>query len=161
MGHFAFDRGETLEAKRLHAEALALYRAIGELQGTTGALLDLGRVAYALGEYDEGRRLLQESLAIQQAGGLKNSFLDCDCQELLGEIACAQGQFAEAEARFRQQLAILRDLGYREPLSWSLSRVGAAVLAQERQSDAAGLLAEALTIAEDCGDRLGISRAHK
>ncbi|HWQ12350.1 MAG TPA: tetratricopeptide repeat protein [Roseiflexaceae bacterium] len=123
-------------------------------------LMDVGRVAYALGNYDEGRRLIQESLAIQQAGGLKNSFLDCDCQELLGEIASAQGQFAEAEARFRQELATLRDLGNRERLSWSLSRVGAAVLAQDRLGEAATLLAEALAIAESCGDPRGISRAH-
>jgi tetratricopeptide (TPR) repeat protein len=83
-----------------------------------------------------------------------------DCQELLGEIASAQGQFADAEACFQQQLAIVRDLGYREPLSWSYPRLGAAVLAQDRQSDAAGLLAEALAIAEGCGDLRGISGAH-
>jgi len=161
IGWFAFGRGETLEAKRHWEDALALFRAIGEVQGTTDQLMDVGRVAYTLGNYDEGRRLLQESLAIQQAGGLKNRFLDCDCQELLGEIASAQGQFAEAEAHFRQQLAILRDLGYRERLSWSYSRLGAAVLAQDRLGDAARLLAEALTIAERCGDERGIARAHK
>jgi predicted ATPase/class 3 adenylate cyclase/DNA-binding XRE family transcriptional regulator len=161
MGHFAFGRGETLEAKRHYEEALALFRATGELQGTADNLKNLSRVAYTLGDYDEGRRLLEESLTIQQAFGLKNTILDCDCHEVLGEIACAQGQFAEAEARFRQQLAILRDLGYREQLSWSLSRLGAAVLAQERLGDAATLLAEALAIAEDCDDPRGIARAHK
>jgi tetratricopeptide (TPR) repeat protein len=118
-------------------------------------------VAYTLGNYDEGRRLIQESLAIQQAVGLKNTILDCECQELLGEIASAQDQFAEAEARFRHQLAIFSDLGYREQLSWSYSRLGAAVLAQGRLSEAAALLAEALAIAESCADPRGISRAHK
>jgi tetratricopeptide (TPR) repeat protein len=160
MGHFALALGQTLEAKRHHEEALALYRASGELQGTSDQLENLSRVAYTLGDYDEGRRLLEESLTIQQAFGLKNTILDCDCQEVLGEIASAQGQFAEAEARFRQELALVRDLGYRERLSWSLSRLGAAVLAQNRLGEAAGLLAEALAIAEECGDRLGISRAH-
>jgi len=160
MGNFAFGRGETLEAKRHFEEALALFRAIGELQGTSDRLKDLGQVAYTLGNYDEGRRLLQESLAIQQAVGLKNTILDCGCHEVLGEIASAQGQFAEAEARFRQELAIVRELGYREPLSWSFSRLGGAVLAQDRLSDAAGLLAEALAIAEGCGDPRGIARAH-
>ena len=72
-----------------------------------------------------------------------------------------QGQFAEAEAHFRQQIAIIRDLGYRERLSWSLSRLGAAVLAQDRLGEAAELLAEALAIAEECEDQRGIARAQK
>ncbi|HEU5098647.1 MAG TPA: tetratricopeptide repeat protein, partial [Roseiflexaceae bacterium] len=158
MGHPAFARGETLEAKRYYEEALALFRASGEFQGTSDQLLDLGRVAYRLGNYDEGRRLLQESLAIQHVigsvSGLQNR------QRILGKIAYAQGQFAEAEARFRQELTIIHDLGYREPRSWCLSRLGAAVLAQERLGDAAGLLIQARTIAEDCSDPRGISRAH-
>jgi tetratricopeptide (TPR) repeat protein len=79
---------------------------------------------------------------------------------VLGEIAYAQGQFAEAEARFRQQIVIHRDLGYPELLSWSISRLGAAVLAPERLGDAATLLAEALAIAQGCGDGRGISYAH-
>jgi tetratricopeptide (TPR) repeat protein len=107
MGWFAFGRGETLEARRHFEEALTLFRAIGEIQGTSDQLMDPGRVAYTLGDYDEGRRLLEESRTIQQAVGLKNTILNCACQELLGEIASAQGQFAEAEARFRQQLVIL------------------------------------------------------
>ena len=115
-------------------------------------------MAYTLGDYEEGRRLLEESFAMKQALGSKIRI--AECLEVLGEIASTQGQSTEAEARFRQELAILRDLGNREQLSWSFSRVGAAVLAQDRLSDAAGLLAEALAIAEDCGDLRGIARAH-
>jgi tetratricopeptide (TPR) repeat protein len=121
-------------------------------------LLDLGWVAYALGDYEEARQLQEESLTIIHTLGFQIAV--ADRQEALSEIAYAQGQFAEAEACFRQQLAILRDLGYREQLSWSLSRLGAAVLAQDRLSDAATLIAEALAIAEGCGDGRGIARAH-
>lgn len=122
------------------------------------ALLNLGRVAHTLGNYDEGRRLLEESLALQQTVGAK--IRTAECLELLGEIASAQGQFAEAEARFRQQIAIVPDLGSRELLSWSLSHLGAAVLAQDRLGEAAELLAEALVIAEECEDQRGLARAH-
>ena len=80
---------------------------------------------------------------------------------MLGEIASAQGQFAEAEAHFRQELAFWHEFGNRALLSRSFSRLGAAVLAQNRLSDAAGLLAEALTIADACGDSHGIALAHK
>jgi tetratricopeptide (TPR) repeat protein len=80
---------------------------------------------------------------------------------VLGEIACAQGQFAEAEAHVRQELAIWHEFGNRALLARSISRLGAAILAQNRLSDAAGLLAEALAIAEGCGDSHGISRARK
>jgi predicted ATPase/transcriptional regulator with XRE-family HTH domain len=156
-GNFAFGRGETLKARELYTEALALWQASGELQGTANGLLNLGRVAYALGDYDQSRRLLEESLALQQAVGSK--IRTAECLELLGENASAQRQFAAAEARFQQQIAILRDLGNRELLSWSLSGLGAAVLA-DRLSDVAGLLGEALTIAEGCGDRRGLARAH-
>jgi tetratricopeptide (TPR) repeat protein len=96
---------------------------------------------------------------LQQAVGSKVG--TAECLEVLGEIAYAQEQFAEAEAWSRQELAILRDLGYREKLSRSYARLGVAVLAQERLGDAAGLLAEALAIAEHCGDMRGISCAHK
>lgn len=161
LGHFAFGHGETLEAKRYHEEALALWRTSGQVLETSDELVNLGFVAYTLGEYDEGRRLLLESLAMQEAAGVRSTTLDCDCQEVLAEIAYGQGQFAEAEVHFRQQIAIQGNLGYREQLSWGLSRLGAAVLAQGRLGDAAGLLAEALAIAESCGDPRGIARAHK
>ena len=115
-------------------------------------------MAYTLGDYDESQRLLQESLSMEQAVGSK--IRTVECLEVLGEIASAQSHFAEAEARFRQQFAIVPDLGYRELQSWSLSRLGAAVLAQERLGEAATLLAEALTIALGCGNRLGIARAY-
>jgi hypothetical protein len=42
IGHFAFGRGETLEAKRHFEEALALWQANGELQGTSDALANRG-----------------------------------------------------------------------------------------------------------------------
>jgi len=115
-------------------------------------------VAYTLGNYDEGRPLLQESLAMKQAVGSKIRI--AECQELLGEIAYAQNQFAEAEAHFREELAIWHEFGNRALLARSISRLGAAVLAQNRLSAAAGLLAEALAIALGCGDAHGISRAH-
>jgi len=115
-------------------------------------------VAYTLGTYDAGRRLLQESLAMKQAIGSKIRI--AECLEVLGENAYAQGQFAEAEARFQQELVLVRDLGYREPQSRSYAHLGMAVLAQKRLNDAAELLAEALTIAEGCGDPGSISRAH-
>ena len=115
-------------------------------------------MAYALGEYDEGRRLLEEALAIGQTIGMKRAI--AENQEALGEIAYALGEFSAAEAHVRQELAIWHEFGNRAYLSLSLSRLGAAVLAQERLSDAAGLLAEALAIAEGCGDPHAISRAH-
>jgi tetratricopeptide (TPR) repeat protein len=83
------------------------------------------------------------------------------CLVVLCAIACAQGEFAEAEAHSRQESAIWHEFGNRAFLARSLSRLGAAVLAQERLGDAAGLLAEALAIAESCGDMRGISCAHK
>jgi tetratricopeptide (TPR) repeat protein len=83
------------------------------------------------------------------------------CREILGEIAYAQGQYAEAEAHFRQELAIVRDLGNRERLSWSYARLGSAILAQDRLDEAVTLLSEALAIAEDCGDLRGIALAHR
>ncbi len=159
MGHFAFGRGWTLEARGLYEEALALHCANGERgTGRSNALLNLGRVAYTLGNYDEGRRLLQESLAMKQ--GIGSKIRIAECLEVLGEIASAQGQFAEAEARFQQELVLVRDLGYREQLSMSLSRLGAAVLAQKRLSESAELLAEALVIAERCGDQRASAYAH-
>ena len=97
---------EHAQAMALYAELLAIFQAADDHLGIARVLLNQGRTLYLESDYEHARRLEEESLArFQELGDRGGVFMALIS---LGQVALAQGEQAQARARFEAA----RRLGY-------------------------------------------------
>ena len=138
LGIIARLRGDLEEAERLHKKALAIDREIGKREGVGRSLGNLGFIAREREEYDEAERLYGEALAILREIGdrageaaslnnLGNVAHDRMTREdiALGERdRMTRDSLSEAERRYKQTLAIYREIGNRAGTARVLHNLG-------------------------------------
>jgi non-specific serine/threonine protein kinase len=117
------------------AKALALFRALGDVEGTVHTLTVLGGLAVDQGDLDRGQVLLEDAVAMSADEGYTRAF----AVEVLSTITYLQGNDARTIALLDEQvrLALARDdpalMVYAiEVLSWVAQRQGDLALAAER-----------------------------
>jgi tetratricopeptide (TPR) repeat protein len=137
----------------LASEALALARAVGDLDTEALALVRLGTAAH-LHQHDLalGRRYFEESLALERQGG--RAVRAAGCLTRLGEIARAEGDYAAAARWYEEALAICRQSGNRAGVTVDLFNLGEVAAAQNDPATARRYHQEALAIAEEIGFRM-------
>lgn len=153
----------SLSEKREQAAALeGLIRDYAELQrgerenlALAAVLCRLGSIRYQLGDYDEARRLYQESLNIAQ------DLVDKDkvswSLHNLGILAQDTGNYDEARRLYQESLKIDRDLGDKSGVSRSLHNLGMLAQYTRNYDEARRLYQESLKIDQDLGDKSGIA----
>jgi class 3 adenylate cyclase/tetratricopeptide (TPR) repeat protein len=104
LGVVAMDQGEYAEAREYLEESLALRRSMGEKSGIAGSLGNLAIIELHLGERAKAGALARESLDLLREIGETGS--EGTVLGILGGIANAEGDFAGAEDRFRECLAL-------------------------------------------------------
>ena len=62
--------GWVCEAERLYRESLAIKREIGDRQGESGSLINLGIIMNSKGQYDEKHRMYTEAVRIRREIGM-------------------------------------------------------------------------------------------
>lgn len=157
QGYFCFRQGKHALGRDLLQLSLTLLRplvAVGitpasHALATTMAFL--GAVSHAMGEYAEGRRLLQESLALKQQFG--DQWGAAFCLRELGLAAYAQGKPEEAYDQLSQSLALSREIGNNWAASVALNYLGTAAFAQDAYEKARQLQQEALALSRQLEDR--------
>ncbi len=98
------DRGE-LDAAIIHAhEALARYRAIGEIQNALRVKLGIGSLYAQRGQFREGIRLLRETM--EEARGLGHRWTVASAAAWLGEIHFRRGDHESARRCIRESNAL-------------------------------------------------------
>lgn len=107
------------------------------------------------GHYGEGRGWIARLLAVAPDTGRGDPH--ASAFHAAGALAYLQGDYAAAEPRHREALAIWRRLRDRRGVSRSLSSLGSIANARGELSAARGLYEEALAIAREIGDRRSIS----
>ncbi|HEY7034657.1 MAG TPA: tetratricopeptide repeat protein, partial [Thermomicrobiales bacterium] len=113
-GLLAAYRGDYEEASALGAESLALWRGLGDRQGTALALHVLGFVDLGQGHYDHAVSHIGEAQAIFEALG--NRWWAAGLRsDILGPAVWGQGDPAAAAAILEDALAVYRELG--DPLN--------------------------------------------
>ncbi|MBM4188056.1 MAG: tetratricopeptide repeat protein [Gemmatimonadetes bacterium] len=90
----AYWSGETDSAATLYHQALQQSRTRADPANEAKALTGLARVAYRRSDYQEARRLGQESLELKRQRGLHGQLFDS--HNLLGLIALHEGRYSEA-----------------------------------------------------------------
>ena len=94
----------------------------------SSSLHQLGMLAQATGEYDEARKLYQQSLKIDQELGDKSGV--SSSLHNLGVLAQDTGEYEEARKLYQQSMKIKQELGDKSGVSGSLQSLG--TLAQAR-----------------------------
>lgn len=111
LGEALIERGRLEEAHEMLAVALAMSKEIGEAQSRTELLCGLARLALARGDADSADSFATDAVAGVRAEDLVAVSL---AQEVLASVRSAQERDAEAEAGFRDALAVIAPTEYRE-----------------------------------------------
>jgi non-specific serine/threonine protein kinase len=150
-GLLAVYRGDNEEASALGAESLALWRDLGDRQGTAFALHVLGFVDLAQGLYDQAVAHIGEAQAIFEALG--NRWWAVGVRsDVLGRAVYGQGDLAEATAILEDALAVYRELG--DPLNAALvlNYLGFVACDRGDRAGAAARFAAGLPLWRQLGD---------
>jgi tetratricopeptide (TPR) repeat protein len=144
------------QAVALLEEALALFRAGGDVPGIALTLLQWGALLlYDKQDYPRATRRLEESLArYRELGEWQGS---AAALHFLGDCAREQGDLARAAALLEESIANFRALGVNETgLADSLNGLGDVTLRQGNIARATTLYWEAVRLLQDVGDRWSI-----
>jgi tetratricopeptide (TPR) repeat protein len=132
-----------------YAEALACYEQATKEEGDAAqrpiALLNVGRMQAALGDPESARVTIEAALVELRAMGLRRP--ESYALHRLGDVAEQMGRTAEAEAHFREALALRRTIAYPSGVAESLLALGR--LRKKQGKDAVALLSEAHQVAHD------------
>jgi predicted ATPase len=139
------------QSRRLWAQSLELFQALGDQWWTARVLSSLGWAAWQLGAYDEAQRLHAESLAIRQAlddqRGIGKSV------QLLSYVPMYRGNAEEAEHLVRESLAIHRESGNPSDIAEALLDLGCTVSLRGKYPEAHSLHEQAVAIYDELGSR--------
>ncbi len=151
QGVIAEQRQDYAEAERLHQDALAIYRELGDEQVEAIALNNLGGVARAQGQYDRAQPYYKQALAITEKLGEKQ-LIATWCGNL-GSLALNRNRPTEARSWYERELALAQEVG-RQGLVADAQEGLAQVLEKEgRYAEALELAQAALEIRERLRDK--------
>ncbi|MBK8023818.1 MAG: tetratricopeptide repeat protein [Chloroflexi bacterium] len=98
LGELEMLVGDVEAAAIYYRGALGTAQRIRQHYVIAGALAELGRVAFLHGRYEEAERLVEQSLSLHLEHG--NLRFAVRCHAYLASIACAQDDYARANAHF-------------------------------------------------------------
>jgi len=154
-----------LNEKRERVAALeGLIRDYKELQhgervgrGQAAVLHRSGNIHHQLGEYEEAKRLYEESLKINQELGDKSGMAATLHQR--GMIAQDTGDIGEAKGLYEESLKINQELGDKSGMAATLHQMGNMAYGTGDIGEASRLYEESLKINQELGDKSGVAKA--
>jgi predicted ATPase/class 3 adenylate cyclase len=160
-GGVAYWQADQETAEACYAEALELWREIGDRREIANALYNRAYADAAwimggrFGDATAARKMLQEALEI---------YRDLGDVEGEGNILWALGSFhffandmVDAEATYRAALALHKRGQNRTMEAWSLHMLALALVSQKRAGEAKAAAREALAFFKEAGDVAGIT----
>jgi tetratricopeptide (TPR) repeat protein len=151
--HFA---GEFDLAERLWEESLAEYERLGNDHGVAVLLHRLAIPALLVrGDIEHARELAERSLELHRR--LANDKGAVQPMTLLGAIALQTGDRGGGVALLEESAELAKGIPWRWWRAGTLSTLADVAIAEGRAADARPLLREALDLALQLGDRVGVS----
>jgi len=153
-----------LNEKRERVAALeGLIRDYKELQhgervgrGQAAVLHRSGNIHHQLGEYEEAKRLYEESLKINQELGDKSGMAATLHQ--MGNMAYGTGDIGEASRLYEESLKINQELGDKSGVAKALHQMGSMAYDTGDIGEASRQYEESLKINQELGDRSGVAK---
>ena len=137
-------QGQPARAASLAAENVQAWRDMESREGISYTLNCLAEAKCDLGHYEEAAQLLEESLSISRAAGLRwHLTWALWCR---GRLAQAQQDDARAEALLAESLAIRRDLGDKRGIAECLEALATSALRRNDPDHAVRLLGAAAAL---------------
>src|SRR5579875_1854504 len=144
LGIYYTSVGQLSEALKHLQEALSIYEQHGRRREVSHVCCNIGHVYLLKANYAQAQLFLQRPQRyVEQSGDipLKSVLL-----ENMGELAAATGQINEAEAFYRESLALATQIKDREYLSIWNAILGMLILQQGRFKESAEVILRALAI---------------
>jgi tetratricopeptide (TPR) repeat protein len=143
-GALATMQDDFSQAEGLCGEGLALYRELGDRQGSATALCALGYAAMMRSNYAQARTLLEEALVLfREVGDTGNSVFPLN---ILASVLFYQGEYVRAQALLQESRALFKVSGNVRDYAVSLALLGLMLLAQGELSQAHVWLEESLSV---------------
>jgi predicted ATPase/DNA-binding CsgD family transcriptional regulator len=142
-------RGEVHAAEAHYAEALDLYRSLGDRWWTAQVLANLAQVAHLRGNDARAQSLADEALAIQRAN--RDAWGTAYTLSVLGDIAVDQGRYEDARGHFWESLEVSGAQRDRARISNVLTGLGLAASGTGQSQLAVRVLAAAARLRETIG----------
>lgn len=134
-------------------ECLRLTDALGIITWSRGQPNGaLGAMKAALGQYEDGRRYIEQALDLGRETGDKWSIAIGLCY--LGSVALAEAKYVEARQHLQESVAVFRASGHRSVVGWSLAGLGAVESRLGQPARAREHLCEALRLSAEIRDAL-------
>ncbi len=154
-GSLAEHQNDYGPAERLHEEALAAWRQLGNRQRTAAALSSLGNVSHDRGDYGRAMGFHEEALAVCR--DIDDSWGVARALNNLGAVAYYQGFYDQAEVLWTEALSVMRRIGDSRSECQLLNNLGAVALQRENLAQAAALHEESLALRRRLGDTQGMA----
>jgi CHAT domain-containing protein/Flp pilus assembly protein TadD len=159
----AFAEAERLSAQRTaeslrkaidkYAEALLLWREVGDQAGQANTLNNLAVAHYMLGEIKKALEYLQQALPLTRAVG--NRAGEGETLTNIGYMYDSLGEKQKALESYNQSLPILRATGNRQGEAATLNNIGMVYDSLGEKQKALDYYSEVLPLARTVGDRAG------
>jgi non-specific serine/threonine protein kinase len=148
-------QGDYERAAALGEDALALFRELGDQNGTALSLGTLAKVANATNDDDQAVALCEEALTLfRMLGNQRQAAVVIND---LGLIAWRQGDLKRAAAFHEEALTLRRELEDRVALAQSLSNLGLVAADLGDYARAAVLEGESLELEVELGNKRGLA----
>ena len=152
--NIARDRFDLARAAAWEADALIIWRRLGDTEEIARSLVGLGTVAHARSDYATAEMYYRAGLAQARAGRharrIANALLN------LANAVQGQGRLAEATTIAEESLARYQELGDQAGALRGLLTLGEIAAARDDLATARQYVQEALAIARELRDRIGI-----
>jgi non-specific serine/threonine protein kinase len=157
--YLAYSQGDSLTARRLYDESLAVCSAIGDERARANTLSNYGLLTANLGENDKAMEMYEESLGIRRRledrSGIAVSLNN------LGLLSAQTGDYERAWKWHQESLALERECGDKQGIARSLNNLADIAWRQGDYVRAEALWHDSLSLFEEIGDRNSYSLALK
>jgi tetratricopeptide (TPR) repeat protein len=152
LGTIAYWRSNLGVASSLAAEALALFREVGDKDGIAWARADFAHALSQQGEYARAIALHEEALALWREVGHKDRI--ARSHVCLAEMLFfSQGDPARVHTLLEEGLALCREVGYKEGIADCFCLSGRLALRQGDAASARSLVEESMVLYRELGNR--------
>jgi len=149
----ALNLGEMDDALRLTNDALVSYSKVGDRNGESNMLRNLGTIRLMQGDLPAALDHYQKSLKMAREVG--NRYSEGAAINQIASVLERQGRHREALERYQKTLSIMREIGNKLAESIALNNIANILWAQGDLEPARSMYTQAQTIARQLGDKGG------